>query len=107
MINTGQELMTIGDMLNAIGLAGIFIIYMIPVSLIVSTIVIVTKIIKRNKEQSKIKKELKRERKEAIKIIEDENKAMEVIKNEPEEPVDKSRFSSLKLEFNEEGYVRQ
>lgn len=89
MIDKAPELINISDLLNAAGLTGVFLFFMIPSIVIIITAYGLYRYIKNRKFKK-------------VKQIEDKGIG-DKVKLEPD---DKSKFSSLTLDFDEKGRVK-
>lgn len=102
MVFEAPELFSIGDFFNALGMTGIFIIYMIPSVVIVLTIYSIYRHFK-NKKQKKVEKDSK------DKVKTDTNHQINpnnISEENIEEPKDKTKYMNLNLEFDETGRVK-
>ena len=122
---TAPELMTVDDILNALGLAGVLAYFFIPTVVVIFCIYGYTRYKKRKALKDKQKLSLKQQNSE--KDSENENsKTKNEVKNDtkvnkkafreisssalidiPEQPNNKEKFSSLALEFDESGHVKE
>lgn len=103
------ELMSVDDMLNAVGLAGILFYFLTP------TIVVIlcAYVYNRHKKKKEIKAELLKKQQESavayaegVKVLENDEQAMKVLENITYSPKNKEKYRSLSLEFDNNGLVK-
>ena len=107
------ELMSVEDMLTAIGLSGVLAYFFIP-TIVFILVAYATRQYRRKRkllrQQKKLMKKLRaeavRQAKENAKIIKDPVKTMEALGNCPDKPINPERFRGLALEFDEQGKVK-
>ena len=126
MVYEAPELMNLSDLLNATGLTGVFVFFMIPSIVIVLCVYAAY----RHRQNAKLKKDKRKQekllKKQAIEehkqLVREENEVLkEVLKRENIKitedmlddtdsiygsKVDKAKFSSLTLEFDETGRAK-
>lgn len=110
MLYDAPELMNASEVLTAIGLAGIFVYFMVPSVIIVLSIYG----IHRHRKNAKLRKKMQQEHLENLKKMKVETEkqfksqqASTVLNDIEAEPNDKTKFSSLTLEFDETGRVKE
>lgn len=121
---TAPELMTVDDMLNAVGLAGVLAYFFIPTIVAIFCIYGYVRYKKRRDLKNRQKLSLKQQNAEKD-SVDDNDKTKKEVKNDtevnkkaykeisssalvniPEQPENKEKFSSLALEFDKSGHVK-
>lgn len=101
------DLMSVTDMLAAVGIAGLFLYFLIPTMVVVLTIYYIRRKIMQHKIKKKLKKQQKENQRKAQEEMNDDKKLKAKIDSLPIEPDDYSKFSKLALEFDEKGNIKE
>lgn len=110
-MNRAVELMTVDDMLNAIGLAGVLLYFFIPTIVFILGFYIYNRHKKKKEIENRQKMSLKKnedKQKEEVKEskVNDTNSTVNKNINNTDKPENIEKFRSLTLEFDETGHVK-
>lgn len=100
------DLMTVDDMLNAVGLTGVLFYFLTPTIVVILCAYAYNRHKKNKALKDKQKLSLKNNTAIGKETIEDDTKAIKVLNNTPEKPVELGKFRALTLEFDEHGHVK-